>query len=63
MNPCEHNVAVLKGQGFLEKHHARYFVNFLRRKVKIMKFKALPHLPEEMSVEAKDLDKTKALIS
>ena len=63
MNPCEYNVAVLKGQGFLEKHHARYFVNFLRRKVKNMTFKALPNLPEQMSVKAKDMDKTKALIS
>ena len=63
MNRCEYNVVVLKGQGFLEKHHASSFVNFLRRKVETITFKAFPNPPEDMLVKAKDLDKTKALIS
>ena len=63
MNPCQYSGAVLKGQGFQEKHHVRSFAKSVRRKVKIMTFKTLPKISEDMLDKATHLGRATSLIS
>ena len=63
IDPCQHNVAVLKEQRLQNKHHVISFANFVRRQVKSMTFKKLPKLTGDMLDKATNLGKATVVIS
>lgn len=63
INPCQYSAAVLKGQGFQDKYHVRSFEKVVWKIVKIMVFKALLKIPEDMLEKTSHLDNAASLIS
>ena len=62
INRVKYSVVVLKGQGFQQKLLARSFASFVLRKVKIMTFKTLPKITEDVLDNATYLGKATTLI-
>ena len=62
MNSCKFSVAVLREQGFQDKHHVRSVIIFVCGKVKTITVKTLSETSEDMLDKVRYLDKAKALI-